>query len=261
VEGDRTRLQQVTDNLLQNALKYTPAGGRIDVETAIEQERAVLRVRDSGIGLAPDMLPRMFRLFSQVHASNSRPPTGLGIGLAVVRRLVELHGGTVTVASAGLGKGAVFTVQLPLSDAPGLAEPPHLRAHGHAGVPRPYVLIADDHTDIVDSVALILQLEGYRVSTAFDGEQAIAAAERDRPDVMVVDIGMPRRDGYDVARWVREQPWGAAMRLIAVTGWGQDVDRERSRTAGFDAHLVKPVDPRVLQETIDRLARGTRSPM
>jgi two-component system CheB/CheR fusion protein len=259
VEGDRARLQQVTDNLLQNALKYTPAGGRIEIEVATGDERAVLRVRDSGIGLAPDMLPRMFRLFSQVHASPSSPPTGLGIGLAVVKRLVELHGGAVSVASDGLGQGALFTVQLPLSDAPGLAERPQSRRHGHAGLARPHVLIADDHADIVDSVALLLQLDGYRVSTAVDGEEAIVAAERDRPDVMVLDIGMPRRDGYEVARWVREQPWGDRVRLVAVTGWGQDVDRERSRAAGFDAHLVKPVEPRLLQETIDRLARGMRS--
>jgi two-component system CheB/CheR fusion protein len=258
IEGDRARLQQVVDNLLQNALKYTPPGGRIGVELGIEKEEVVLQVRDSGIGLSADMLPRAFRLFSQLHASPTHPPTGLGIGLAVVKRLVELHGGTVAVHSAGLGEGARFTVRLPLAPPPAASDAPRALDTKAAATQRPHVLIADDHADIVESVAMILRIDGYDVATAMDGDAAMAAAAERHPAVMVVDIGMPRHNGYDVAHWVRAQPWGSQVRLIAVTGWGQEVDRERSRAAGFDAHLVKPVDPRLLQATIDQLAAQPR---
>jgi two-component system CheB/CheR fusion protein len=254
VEGDRARLQQVVDNLLHNAIKYTPDGARIGIELAVEDDALALHVRDSGIGLSAEMVPRVFELFSQVHTSASHPPTGLGIGLAVVKRLVELHGGTVAVMSGGLGQGATFTVRLPRSGPPpGEAIDGAARSFADARA-HPRVLIADDHADIVESVAMVLRLDGYTVATAMDGDQAMAAAAAHHPDVMVVDIGMPHHNGYEVARWVRAQPWGRHVRLVAVTGWGQDGDRARTRAAGFDEHLVKPVDPRVLQETIDRLA-------
>jgi two-component system CheB/CheR fusion protein len=241
VDADATRLAQIVGNLLQNAAKYTDPGGSIAVTVSVEGARAVLRVRDDGIGLSAEMRERVFELFTQVHRSITSPRGGLGIGLAIVRRLVELHGGTIEVHSEGLGRGTEFVVSLPLATAVVPVAPgnvvPLFRTTRHR------VLVVDDNEDAVDSLATLLRISGHSVQVAHDGASAIALAETARPDVVVLDLGMPRMSGFEVARWLRRQPWGAAIRLIAVTGWGQEEDRRRSREAGFDRHLTKPVDP------------------
>jgi CheY-like chemotaxis protein len=182
----------------------------------------------------------VFEIFSQVRRPGDGTRSGLGIGLAIVRRLVELHGGSVTVESAGLGQGAEFMVRLPLA-APQAGLP--LNVVPLFGTGRRRVLVVDDNRDSADSLAAMLRLPGHAVQVAYDGASAMALAETAHPDVLVLDLGMPQTSGYDVARWVRRQPWGAGLRLIALTGWGQDEDRRRTREAGFDLHLTKPVDP------------------
>jgi PAS domain S-box-containing protein len=241
VNADPTRLAQIVGNLLQNAAKYTDPGGRITVAVELEGETALLRISDTGVGLAPDMRDRVFELFSQVHRSITNSRGGLGIGLAIVKRLVELHGGTIAVRSEGVGRGSEFTVRLPRSTV-ALPAGELLPAPVPSGARR-RVLIADDNGDALESLAMLLRLSGHAVQIAHDGAAAIALAETARPDVVVLDLGMPQMSGFDVARWLRRQPWGAEIRLIAVTGWGQEEDRRRSREAGFDSHLTKPVDP------------------
>ncbi|MFO1455254.1 MAG: PAS domain-containing protein [Steroidobacteraceae bacterium] len=248
VEADRTRLSQIVANLLQNAAKYTDPGGRIEVGVEQQAEAAVLRVRDSGIGIAPEMRERVFEIFSQVHRPGDATRSGLGIGLAIVKRLVELHGGRIEVTSEGLGKGAEFTVRLPLAT-PQAGLPLNVVPLFASG--RRRLLVVDDNRDAADSLAAMLRLSGHAVQVAYDGASAMALAETVRPDVMLLDLGMPQTSGYDVARWVRRQPWGAGVKLIALTGWGQDEDRRRTREAGFDLHLTKPVDPDQLVAMLD----------
>ncbi|MCC6171772.1 MAG: PAS domain-containing protein [Gammaproteobacteria bacterium] len=241
VEADRTRLSQVVSNLLQNAAKYTDPGGRIEVSVEQrQQDEALLRVRDSGIGIAPEMRERVFEIFSQVRRPGDGTRSGLGIGLAIVRRLVELHGGRIEVDSAGLGQGAEFIVYLPLAP-PQTGLP--LNVVPLFGTGRRRLLVVDDNRDAADSLGAMLRLSGHAVQVAYDGASAMALAETARPDVIVLDLGMPQTSGYDVARWIRRQPWGSGVRLIALTGWGQNEDRRRTREAGFDLHLTKPVDP------------------
>jgi PAS domain S-box-containing protein len=240
VEADRTRLSQIVSNLLQNAAKYTDPGGRIEVWVEQQAEEALLRVRDTGIGIAPEMRERVFEIFSQVRRPGDGTRSGLGIGLAIVKRLVELHGGRIEVVSAGLGQGAEFLVHLPLAT-PQAGLP--LNVVPLFGSGRRRLLVVDDNRDSADSLAAMLRLSGHAVQVGYDGASAMALAETARPDVIVLDLGMPQTSGYDVARWVRRQPWGAGVRLIALTGWGQDEDRRRTREAGFDLHLTKPVDP------------------
>jgi PAS domain S-box-containing protein len=240
VDADPTRLAQVVANLLENAAKYTEPGGVIAVTVAEDGAHAVVSVKDTGIGLAPGMRARVFELFSQVHQSLVSPRGGLGIGLAIVRRLVELHGGTVEVLSEGLGHGSEFVVRLPRVDAPAAVAP---QAPGFAAGGARRVLVVDDNEDAVDSLATVLRLHGHAVQVAYDGAAAIALAEREHPDAVVLDLGLPRLSGFEVARWLRRQPWGADVRLVAVTGWGQAADRRRTREAGFDGHCTKPVDP------------------
>jgi PAS domain S-box-containing protein len=258
IDADATRLAQIVGNLLQNAAKYTDPGGRIEVRVESDADQAVLRIADTGIGLAPDMRERVFELFSQVHRSITNSRGGLGIGLAIVKRLVELHGGTIEVRSEGLGRGSEFIVRLPrcvLGSQPAADRIVPLPRHD-----RRRVLVADDNADAVESLATLLRLAGHSVQIAHDGAAAIALAETARPDVVVLDLGMPRLSGFDVARWLRRQPWGADIRLIAVTGWGQEEDRRRSREAGFDSHLTKPVDPDELLAQLAALgAAATRN--
>lgn len=243
VEGDPVRLHEVVDNLLHNALKFTRRGGQVSLSLEREGGEAVLQVADDGIGIAPDMLDRIFDTFVQASTGPaSSTPGGLGIGLTVVRRMVALHGGEVEARSAGLGRGARFIVRLPLvgEAAPQAADELQPAARGRGG--RLRILVADDQPDAAESLALMLKLQGHALTIAHDGEEAKAAAEREPPDVMVLDIGMPRASGLEVARWARSQPWGGTVRLVAVTGWGRKEDRQRTREAGFDVHLVKPVD-------------------
>ena len=259
VEGDSTRLYQILDNLVQNAAKYTDPGGQIELNAYAQDNTVVIQVKDTGIGVAPESIDRMFDLFSQVHTAE-RGRSGLGIGLAVVKRLVGLHGGAIAAQSEGVGRGTCFRLTFP--QAAGLVAMQSVESS--AGIStlyrnRPRVLLVDDHPDILESLALLLRGEGYSVHTAEDGVAAIQVSESLCPDVMVIDIGMPKMDGYQVARWVRHQSWGGRTRLIAVTGWGQEGDRRRTRDAGFDEHLVKPVDPDALMRLIDTLPSADSS--
>ncbi len=251
VDGDVTRLSQVFTNLLTNAAKYTERGGRIDVTLATD---GVVTVRDTGVGIPAEMLPRIFDMFTQVDRSIERAQGGLGIGLWLVRRLVELHGGTVEAKSGGPGEGSTFVVRLPRATGPA----PAATAEPAAAPPRVgrRILVVDDNRDSATSLALMLQLMGNETRTAHDGAEGIEAAAAFRPDVMLLDLGMPRLNGYDAARRIREQPWGRDLVLVALTGWGQDSDRARSRAAGFDHHLVKPVEPATLETLLASLEAG-----
>jgi CheY-like chemotaxis protein len=253
VDADATRLTQIVANLLNNAAKYTPEGGHIQVLAERDGAEAVITVQDSGIGLTRDMLSRVFDMFAQVERSVVRAQGGLGIGLALVKSFAELHGGMVEARSGGPGTGSEFIVHLPVSplesgnadrrdDAPGSA------------VQTCRILVVDDNHDGCDSMAALLKIEGHTVHTAYDGVAAIAAANEFSPQVVLMDLGMPKMNGYDACRQIRDQPWGKDLLIIAMTGWGQEEDKLRARQAGFDAHLVKPIDPGELQ----RLLAGMR---
>jgi signal transduction histidine kinase len=242
VEGDRLRLAQVYSNLMNNAAKYTESGGHIAIFVGTEGSEAVVRVRDDGIGLAPGSTTSIFDMFMQVDRTLERLQAGLGVGLTLARRLIELHGGTIEAKSAGLGQGSEFIVRLPLSHARFEQTARREGASGPLG-PSRRVLIADDNVDFATSLGALLAGRGHDVRVVNDGAHAFAMAVEFTPDIAFVDIGMPRINGYEVARRMRADPTTAACVLVAVTGWGQDSDRERAREAGFDRHLVKPVDP------------------
>lgn len=252
VNADPTRLTQVIVNLLNNAAKFTPAPGQVWLSTEREANEAVIRVRDTGVGLELDEQLHIFELFAQIDASIERSQGGLGIGLTLVRKLVELHGGTVIVHSAGRGQGSEFIVRLPTVEEPLPALPSQPRSTG-AVVPR-RVLVVDDNVDAAHSLATWLELNGHQVHVAHDGAAALEMATAERPEVVVLDIGLPVMNGFDVARRLREQRGDAPTPLlIALTGWGQPEDRRRSFEAGFDAHLVKPVEPTALDELLRSL--------
>jgi signal transduction histidine kinase/CheY-like chemotaxis protein len=278
VEGDMTRLAQVIGNLLDNAAKYTPRGGRIDLTVRREGAEIVVRVRDSGVGIPPAVLPRVFEMFTRVGKPVDRPPHGLGIGLALVRQLVELHGGSIEVhspppqanGSDAAGEplsGTEFAVRLPALDLAGtetgptpLVAPPvdKVAVGERAGTtaPRLRVLIADDNIDAAELLGMLLEEMGHEIRAAHDGRQALDVARGFRPDVAILDIGMPEMTGYDVARAIRSEPWGSEIVLIALTGWGQAEDRARAKDQGFDHHLVKPVAPDRLEKVLASV-RGT----
>jgi len=243
IEGDLTRLSQVFSNLLNNAAKYTHPNGRIWLTASRDRDAVVVSVRDSGIGIPAAMLPRIFEMFSQGDRSLERSQGGLGIGLSLVRRLVELHGGSVAARSEGDSRGSEFVVRLPLlaSGAP-LPAPPAAAAPPARPVRR-RVLVVDDNRDSAASLAMVLELMGSETRTAYDGPSAIELAERFRPELVILDIGLPKLNGYDTCRYIRSQPWGAEIVMVALTGWGQEEDKRRSAEAGFSLHLVKPVDP------------------
>jgi len=248
VTGDRTRVAQIIGNLLQNAAKYTDSGGSIEVRLEVDASYGVMRVEDNGIGIPPEKRSEVFELFSQIHSSQSVRSGGLGIGLAVVKKLVELHHGWVSLESGARGQGSEFSVGFPVS-APPVSEQAsnvtQLHRHGCR------VLVVDDNTDAAESLAAFLRFSGYLVHTATDGAEALALAETIHPDVVVLDLGMPKMGGHEVARAVRCQPWGARVQLIAATGWGSEADRRRTQEVGFDAHLTKPLDPDELIRLIE----------
>jgi signal transduction histidine kinase/FixJ family two-component response regulator len=245
VNCDLTRTTQALANLLSNAAKYTDRGGRITLQVGREGGSVAVRVSDTGIGMDAALVPKLFSLFSQADSAKARSPGGLGIGLALARQLVELQGGTVAASSAGRNLGSEFVIRLPLLAAAerGQRSAPEepLPAQQGAAVRR-RILLADDNKDSLDSLALLLSHEGYEVRAVLDGEQAMSMAAEYRPSVALLDLGMPNYDGCEVARWIRTQPWGQSLLLIAVTGWGQDDDKRRTREAGFDHHMVKPVN-------------------
>jgi CheY-like chemotaxis protein len=255
LDADLTRLTQVFGNLLSNSAKYTPKGGRIWLSAERRGPQVVVAVRDTGIGIPERSLPTIFDMFSQVDRSIERTTGGLGIGLALVKGLVEMHGGTVTAASGGDGTGSTFTVTLPVPA--DHAEPAggSTETRRAAGAAR-RVLVVDDNRDGAASLADMLRLLGDDVRTAHDGLQAVEEAGRFRPEVILMDIGMPRLNGLDATRRVRGQPWGRAIKIIALTGWGQEHDRERSREAGCDGHLVKPVSLADLEQMLGSLREG-----
>jgi len=252
VQADPARLEQIIVNVLNNASRYTAPGGRISVIAAEEGSEAVLRIRDTGIGIAADVLPRIFDLFVQGDQSLAHTSGGLGIGLTLVHRLVALHRGRVSAHSEGLGRGSEFTIALPLSPQPAAGGTPvaSLPERGPAAA----VLLIEDNTDARQSLRSLLEHEGHRVEEAADGAGGLARAETTRPDIVLVDIGLPGMDGYEVARRIRSQR-GAAPILVAITGYGQADDRRRSLEAGFDAHLTKPVSPDHLTHVLAGLSR------
>ncbi|MFC5512760.1 response regulator [Massilia jejuensis] len=240
VDGDPTRLEQIATNLIDNALKYTPAGGTIDITIALEGEEVLLCVRDTGVGIAPDLLPHVFDVFVQGSISLDRAQGGLGIGLSLVRRLVELHGGSVSATSNGAGEGSAFTIRLPSAEAILAEARPHAVAAEAAS--KPAVLLIEDNDDGREMMATMLDVYGYPVLQSADGLDGVALATAHLPNVALVDIGLPGIDGYEVARRLRANPATSAMRLIALTGYGLAEDQRRVLEAGFDMHLVKPVD-------------------
>jgi signal transduction histidine kinase len=271
VFGDPLRLTQALGNVLANAAKYTERQGRISLVARQSDGMVEIRVRDSGIGIPADLLPLIFDMFTQLNHETGRSQSGLGIGLALVRKLLDMHGGTVTASSEGDGMGSEFLIRLPViandlaratavggrhSNGRDTSAVASTSANADARAPlqvRRRILVADDNSDALESLATLLELGGHEVFSAANGALALECAERHLPEVALLDIGMPKLDGYEVARRIRAQPWGRGITLVALTGWGQDSDRRRSGEAGFDSHLVKPLDLDKLTELLGRL--------
>jgi signal transduction histidine kinase len=250
LEADPLRLAQIISNLLINAAKYSNPGSHIEINATYAAGTVSLSVKDDGVGLAPESIGGIFAMFSQIDAGEGRSEGGLGIGLALVKGLTELHGGTVEARSAGLGRGSEFVLRLPASIEQ--SSSPRMSAPSARASKRRRVLIADDNRDAADSLSLLLELSGHEVRVAHLGQTALSLAQTYRPDLVILDIGMPDLSGYEVARALRQEPWAAGLQLIAITGWGQDDDRRRALEAGFDRHLTKPIDPEQLQSLIAR---------
>ena len=253
LEGDLTRLAQVFSNLLTNSAKYTKPGGRIWLSAKPADAFIEISVRDNGIGIPPEALSHIFDMFSQVDRSIERTTGGLGIGLALAKGIVEMHGGTIHAVSDGAGAGSTFKVTLPICQQAANPVYPTVPTDIEPAVTRHRALVVDDNRDSADSMAAFLRLLGHEVQTAHDGIEAIRAAQQLRPDLILMDIGMPRLNGYDATRRIREEPWGEQMVIVALTGWGQDADRERTQAARCDAHLVKPVNLSDLSKLINNL--------
>ncbi len=263
VDGDATRLTQIFSNLLNNAVKYTPPGGHITIELRRDGGQAVVVVSDTGIGLPASSLSTVFNMFSQVTGRRNASPGGLGIGLSLVHSLVELHGGSVSVTSPGEGLGCVFEVRLPMSVAKNLEDrEPEGHADDGSATRARRILVVDDNVDAADSLAILLQALGHDTSVAYDGIEALELAEAYRPDIVFLDIGMPRMNGLEVAAALRKKPAFQRTVLIALTGWGSHEDRARSQSAGFDHHLTKPASPTLLKRllgAVDVAGAGTPS--
>jgi PAS domain S-box-containing protein len=258
LDADLTRLAQVFSNLLNNSAKYTERGGRILLGAERQGREVTVSVRDTGLGIPANDLPRIFDMFSQVDRSIERSTGGLGIGLALVKGLVEMHGGTVTATSPGQGKGSTFLVKLPVLEstaAPALDAP---FSESHAG-PRRRILVVDDNRDSANSMATMLRMMGNEVRTAHDGIEAVETAQEFRPKAILMDLGMPKLNGYEATQRIREQPWGRGMIIIAMTGWGQEADRTLSHAAGCDGHLVKPVNLSHLESLLTELEESRAS--
>jgi CheY-like chemotaxis protein len=250
IDGDPTRLAQVVGNLVQNACKFTNAGGQVDIEVRpeVETQRGWVLVRDTGIGIDESMMTRLFQSFAQADRSLDRTRGGLGLGLALVKGLVDLHGGGVQVSSAGLERGSEFAVWLPMAATPG---PVLDKVSGiDRGAPALRILVVEDNIDTAETLRALLELSGHKVAVAGSGMDGVETARHWRPDVVLCDLGLPGLDGYAVARTLRQDPDTTSIRLIAVSGYGSKTDRQRCREAGFDLHLTKPVDPADLQEVL-----------
>ncbi len=238
-------------NLLNNAAKYTPQGGRVGLSVERRGDQVQVTVDDNGVGIPPAMLGQVFDMFTQVDRSLEKAQGGLGIGLNIARRLVEKHGGRITAESGGEGRGSRFVVRLPVApaDAAAVAAVDHTSPDS----PRRRVLVVDDNADAATSLSLMLESMGHETRTAQDGRDALAVAAGFRPELVLMDIGMPILNGYDACRQLREQPWGRDITIVACTGWGQEEDRQRSKDAGFDQHMVKPPNPSTLAHLIAAL--------
>jgi PAS domain S-box-containing protein len=262
LEADPLRLSQVIGNLLTNAAKYTDPEGKINLDARIANAELVISIRDNGIGLTPEVMPGLFTMFSQVNSAVDRAEGGLGIGLALVKGLVALHGGRVEVRSEGLGRGSEFIIHLPhrvLAAANSVVETSTSGAANANDVRRARVLVTDDNRDAAESLAMVLRFAGYEVFIAFSGAEALEIAARERPDAGLIDIGMPGMSGHEVARRMRLEAWGKNAVLIALTGWGQEQDKQAAIGAGFDEHMTKPVDPADLERVLGNLLRDTSS--
>ncbi|HKQ57440.1 MAG TPA: PAS domain S-box protein [Candidatus Eisenbacteria bacterium] len=261
LDGDPLRLSQVVSNLVNNAAKYTSSRGEISVRAAREGDQVVIAVRDNGIGITPEDLPRVFDVFAQAAPALERSHGGLGIGLSLVRGIVEAHGGTVEAHSDGMGQGSEFIVRLPAAAAPVHAPADATPAHVPSAPGSPLrIVVADDNADALDSLTLVLRRGGHDVHPAADGAEAVEVAGRVRPDVALLDIGMPRLNGYEAARRIRGEDWGRTIVLVALTGWGQQEDRQRAVEAGFDEHLVKPVEPARLATLLRHISTPVGEP-
>jgi PAS domain S-box-containing protein len=258
LEADAVRLSQVFSNLLINAAKYTDPGGQIHLRAAREGSEIVVAVRDNGIGISADMMPRLFAMFSQAQAALGRSEGGLGIGLSLVRGLVTLHGGSVEARSDGPGCGSEFTVRLPAGTP--VEELADIEEDGDAPVAGAgmKILVVDDNRDAADTCAALLELSGHHVQTAYTGRRALELAETFRPHALLMDIGLPDFDGYQLAAKIRAAPWGRAIILIAVTGWGQEEDRRRALDAGCDHHLTKPIAAETVESLLQSLQPASR---
>jgi len=250
------RLVQILTNLLSNAIKYTPRGGRIALLATREGNEARLSVRDSGLGVPPDKLGSIFEMFGQLDRSLETGHKGLGIGLALARALASAHGGRITANSDGLGQGSEFNVWLPVATSVETALPVSSDQRDSAGTPACRVLLVDDNRDVATSICRFVRLLGHDVRMAFDGMEAMQMAGEFRPDVVLMDIGMPKLNGYDVARKLRSETWGRQMTLVAISGWGREADHRRSIQSGFDRHMTKPIEPLVLEALLDSSARA-----
>lgn len=255
VDGDSVRLTQVFSNLLINAAKFSEPRGKIQLRVGVESAQAIVSVRDHGMGISKELMPRLFTLFAQGGTAPGHPNGGLGVGLALVRGIVELHGGSVEASSEGPNQGSTFTVRLPIGSGGELEDirlEPERRQTG-AGLK---ILVADDNRDAADACAMLLELSGHHVQIAYSGRRALELAENFRPDALLLDIGMPDMDGYELAGRVRATVWGRSPLLIAVTGWGQEQDRHRAFAAGFDDHITKPVTEAALEALLESASRG-----
>lgn len=250
LDGDRTRLAQVFSNLLTNAAKYSERGGSIRLRAEVRNHELVVSVRDSGIGIAAEHLPRIFEMFSQVDLAMNRSQGGLGLGLSLVKGLVEMHAGHITATSEGPGRGSEFTVWLPLPERRPVAPPNAENSAQPGGVARGRVLVVDDNHDVALTLGLLCELDGHEVKMAYDGEQAVALAQTFRPNVILLDLGMPKLNGLDACRRIRAEAWSEGMVLVALTGWGQEEDKRKTEEAGFHHHLVKPVEPAALSSLL-----------
>jgi len=257
LDADLVRLAQVVGNLLCNAAKYTEPGGKIALSAACENGQVVLRVRDSGIGIAPEVLPRLFEMFMQVAPGARRSQGGLGIGLTLAKNLVEMHGGTIEAHSSGSAQGSEFVVRLPVIVCEDEQQPAEGRDEQGAPGQQRRILVVDDNADAAQSLAMLLTLRGHEVQVALGGREALASARSSPPELVFLDIGMPEIDGYEVARQLRAQFDGDTMGLIAVTGWGTEQDRQRSKEAGFDFHLTKPVGLAAVEQVMEKLTAAT----
>jgi CheY-like chemotaxis protein len=261
IDGDMTRLAQVFSNLLINAAKYTPADGRLGLTAQAVGDEVEVRVSDNGIGISAEQMPHLFEMFTQGDSAPHAAQGGMGIGLSLARGLVEMHGGRIAACSGGLGLGSEFVVRLPLASPTADSTPASTTGNGADAPATPLrVLVADDLRDSADSLGLVIELMGHQVEVVYDGEAALHAAERLRPDVVLLDLGMPKLDGFAVCRGIRERPWGSPVRLIAQSGWGQEEDRRRTAEAGFDHHIVKPIDPEALEALLRTLAPAVSPP-